>query len=93
MMYHGSGAAVAAAIIAQATRASGTIVRMAPEDFVSLLTRAEAPIVVFARGGLWSAKFQYLTSYKGLAFFCGSSYELDLPRDIEIVVARKIWIP
>lgn len=91
-MSYGGGAAAAAAI-ASAIKASGTIVRVEPDEFLSILSRAEEPVVVFAQGGVFSAKFQYLTSYKGLAFFCGSSYELDLPRDIEVVIARKIWIP
>jgi len=92
-MYYGGGAAAGAAIIAAAIKASGTIVRVEPDEFLSILSRVEEPLVVFAQGGLFSAKFKYLTSYKGLAFFCGSSYELDLPRDIEVVIARKIWIP
>lgn len=87
------GAAAAAAAIAQAIRASGAIVRVEPEDFLTILGRAERPVVVVAEGGFFSTTYQYLTSYKGLAFFAKSKIPLQLPNDIELIQAKKIWIP
>ena len=88
-----AAAGAAAAAIAQAIKASGTIVRLKPEEFERILARQPGLLVITARGGFFSAKYQYLTSYKGLAFFTGSVVSLNLPKDTEVVIAEKIWIP
>lgn len=89
-----AGAAAAAqAAIAQAIKASGAIVRVEPNDFLTLLQRQEQPLVIHATGGFFSTSYQYLTSYKGLAFFTKSPYPLNLPSDVELVTAKTIWIP
>jgi hypothetical protein len=87
-----SGAAAAAAI-AWATKASGVIVRLEPNEFIQILSRQDAPLVVTARGGFFSTKYQYLTSYKGLAFFAKSATPIPVPSGAEIVEAGWIWIP
>ena len=89
----GAAGAAGAAAVVQAIRASGVIVRVAPEEFRAVLARSEAPLVVTATGGFFSRNYQYLTSYKGLAFFAKSPDPLELPAAVEIVSARKIWIP
>ena len=92
-MSAGAAGAAAAAMI-QATKASGVIVRVEPDEFLDLLERQEeAPLVVHATGGFFSTNHQYLTSYKGLAFFTKSGAPIHLPEDTEIVEARRIWIP
>ena len=88
-----AGAAGAAVAIAQATRASGVIVRVEPASFRLILERQEAPLVVHATGGFFTTSHQFLTSYKGLAFFTKTNMPLDLPADTEVVEAQKIWIP
>jgi len=88
-----AGGAVAAAAIAQAIKAFGAIVRVEPVDFLTLLERAENPLVVYCEGGFFSTNYQYLMGYKGLVFYTKSRTPLDLPRNIEVVTARKIWIP
>jgi hypothetical protein len=85
-------AAVAAAAIAQAIKASGAIVRVEPQDFLNVLKRTERPLVIISRGGLFTTNYQYLTSYKGFAFFTKSSSPLQLG-SVEIILAQKIWIP
>jgi hypothetical protein len=90
-MAHGE-AAVAAAI-ANAIKASGVVVRVEPADFVNILRKAEKPLIVYTQGGVFSKNHQYLTSYKGFAFFTKSREQIDLPRGVEIVHAKKIWIP
>jgi hypothetical protein len=87
------GGAAAAAAIANATKASGIIVRVRAGDFMSILQRAESPLVVVSQGGVFTKHYRYLTSYKGLAFFTKSDAPLALPRRVEIVAADKIWIP
>ena len=88
-----AGAAAAGAAIAQATKASGVIVRVEPSEFVRILERQDVPLVVHATGGFFSTNSQYLTSYKGLAFFTKSQTPISLPRGTELVQADKIWIP
>jgi hypothetical protein len=87
------GAAAAAAAIARAVKASGVVVRLKPEEFTTLLGRIAQPLVVYAEGGLFSTNYQYLTSYKGLAFFTKSSEAIPLPAGAELIVAGQIWIP
>lgn len=80
------------AAAAQALKASGTIVRVEPAVFVSLLGRGNDPLVVVTHGGVFRKRFKYLTSYKGLAFYTESPTQLALPR-AEIISARSISIP
>ena len=89
----GAAAAGAAAAVAQAIKASGAIVKVRPKAFLAIVSRAEAPLVVTAEAGLFTTNHQYLTGYKGLAFFTKSSDPLSLPGDVELIVAEKIWIP
>jgi hypothetical protein len=85
--------AAAAAVIANATKASGVIVRVSAENFLAILRRVEAPLVVHAAGGVFSTRYQYLVSHKGLAFYAKLREPLQLPRGTEVVNAESIWIP
>lgn len=88
---HGGAAAAA---IAQAVKASGAIVRMDPNDFVQIVNRAEAPVVVMATSKIFGrTSYKYLTSYKGLAFYTKSPNQLPLGVRAELVYAKAIWIP
>ena len=89
-----AGAAAAAARAhSQAVKASGVIVKVAPEDFLNILQRQEQPLIVHAKGGFFSTYYRYLSSYKGLAFFTQSPTVLSLPQGCEIVEAKQIWVP
>jgi hypothetical protein len=88
-----TAAAAAAAAIAQAIKASGAIVRVRPHDFMKLLSRQDEPVVVTARGGVFTPHYKYLMGYKGLVFFTQSPAPLTLPANVEVIVAEKIWIP
>ncbi len=85
--------AAAAAAIAQAVKASGAIVNMEPDDFLTILHRCDKPLVVVASGGFLDRSFRYLVSYKGLVFHTKSKAELLLPGRVEVVQAKAIWIP
>jgi hypothetical protein len=91
------GAAVVAGAtaeaIADAIKASGVLIRLEPREFSKILARVKDPLVVIAEGGFFATRFQYLTSYKGLAFFTKSKIALQLPADVEVVTARGINIP
>jgi len=88
-------AATSAAVIAQAARANGIIVQIDREAFLNILLNQESPLVVVAPAGFLSfgPKYQFLTSYKGLAFHTTSSQMLDLPPDAEVIEAKRMWIP
>ncbi|MGO9258251.1 MAG: hypothetical protein ACLQU1_18340 [Bryobacteraceae bacterium] len=66
-----------------AGRGDGTreaaVVRRKPEEFTKLLGCTAQPLVVYAEGGVFRTNYQYLTSYKGLAFFARSSEAIPLP--------------
>ena len=87
------GAAAGAAAIAKAIKASGVIVHVEPDDFAGILKRQPGALVVHATGGFFSTNYQYMTSYKGLAFFTKAPAPLDLPPGTEVVQARKMWVP
>jgi len=86
-------AAVAAAVIAQAIKASGAIISLEPNDFFTVVSRVEKPAVVLATSGFRKKTYQYLTGYKGLIFYTKTKEPLQLSSSAEVIVARKIWIP
>ncbi len=95
-MSYGGGAAAgvaAAAAIANAIKASGAIVRVENDDFLTIIKRAEKPLVVMKQKSFWSPSFKYISSYKGLAFFTKSAEPLRLPSDVELIMAKSISIP
>ena len=96
MMTNGAAAAGAAgavhAAIANAIKASGAIIHVEPNEFLSLLRRNDSPLVVFSQASMFR-KNQYLTAYKGLIFYTKASTALVLPTAVELVQAKKIWIP
>jgi hypothetical protein len=51
------------------------------------------PLVVVAQRRFFGTKYQYLFSYKGLAFFAQTKMPLVLPTGCELVTAGGIWIP
>ena len=87
-----AGAAVIAAI-ANAIKASGVVVRVSPEDFASILRRSEQPLVIYNKGGFFTTKHQYLTSYKGFAFYTKTANQMDLPKGAEVIIADSFWMP
>jgi hypothetical protein len=88
-----AGAAAGAAVIANAMKAIGGVVRVSPENFLAILARAESPLIVHARGGIFTTYYQYIISYKGLIFYTKSRSAVELPRGVELVHAERIWIP
>lgn len=85
--------AAAAAAIAQAIKASGAIVRVAPEDFSRIVDKVDKPLVVMSVGRFLGTRYNYLTSYKGLIFYTKSTEQLLLKGSTEFVIARSIYIP
>jgi len=85
--------ASAAAAIAQAIKASGVLIKVEENEFQTILSKSENPLIVLAEGGVFSKNYQYLTSYKGLAFYTKTDEPLLLPNRTELIYAKKMWIP
>lgn len=88
-----AGAAGAAAAIAQAIKASGAIVRVESTDFLTILDKVENPLLVHSESKFFSTKYHYLTSYKGLIFYTKSTTPLMLRPSMEIIRAKRIYVP
>ena len=88
-----AGGAVVALAIANAKRASGVVVAVTPENFSAILARAENPLVVHATGGVFSTNYQYMTTYRGFAFYTKSRQPVQLPAGTELIAAESIWVP
>ena len=88
-----AAAVAVAAAIAQAISASGVLVRLEPGEFQRILQKIEQPLIVTATGGVFSTKYQYLVSYRGLAFHTRTKEPLPLPASAETVPSKKIWMP
>jgi hypothetical protein len=88
-----SAGATAAAAIAQAIKASGVLVRVESDSFTTIISKCESPLIVMAEGGVFNKNYQYLTSYKGLAFYTKTSEQMQFPNKTELIYAQKIWIP
>jgi hypothetical protein len=88
-----AGAVAAHAALANALKASGVVVRLEIADWLKILERTERPLVVVGTGGVFRKHNQYLTSYRGLAFFATSKEAIVLPPRCEIVQAKTISIP
>ena len=81
------------AAIANAIKATGVVVRLEPGEWLSILKRTENPLVVVSQGGMFKPKFQYLTSYRGLAFFTKSPSALVLPGRVDVITAKSMAVP
>jgi hypothetical protein len=94
MAYSGGGAEAAAyEAMIQAVKASGAIIRVEPEAFITILSKMAEPLVVISMGGIFKKDFRYLTSYKGLCFYTKSPSRLILPGRTELIAAKQIWVP
>jgi hypothetical protein len=90
----GVGAAVAAAAAKmQAIKASGVIIHVEPEELVNVVRRQSDALVVQSTFGLFSTHYNYITSYKGLAFYATSPDPLEFPHGTETIEAKSIWVP
>jgi hypothetical protein len=81
------------AALANAIKATGVVVRLDPPEWLRVLKRTDNPLIVIARGGMFRRKYQYLTPYRGLAFYTTSEQPLVLPGRTELINAKSISIP
>jgi hypothetical protein len=87
------GAAAIAAAMAQATKASGVVVKLEETEFMKILDKNRGGIVVMAIGKFYNRGFHYLTSYKGLAFYTKTIQEIIIPNGTDLIIAKNIWMP
>ena len=87
-----AGAAVAAAI-ANAIKASGVVIRVDSVNFQTILRKIEKPLIIYAEGGFFKTRYQYLVSYRGFAFYTKTPAPILLPTEAEMIRAQSIWIP
>ena len=79
--------------MAQAIKASGAIVEVLPADFESVVSRQADPLVVVAESGFFRKQYRYLIGHKGLIFYTKSDLPLEFGGDVEMITARRIWVP
>ncbi len=89
----GSAAAMAASVIANAIKASGVVVEVSPEDFLTIVQCSESALIVHAQSKIIRTSHKYLTSYKGLAFYTKVSELLEFESKVELIEAKKMSIP
>jgi hypothetical protein len=85
------GAAVAAAAIGQAIKASGAIVAVEPEQFTRLLAGNAQGLVVHAPAAF--SRHKYIMGYRGLVFWTKTREPIYVPSTVQVVEAKKIWVP
>jgi hypothetical protein len=88
----GAGAAAAAAV-AQAIKASGAIIDVEPEEFQRILSRMDEGLVIQTLGGFRKKTHEYLAAYRGFFFHTKSDKRMSFPSGVEMVWAKKIWVP
>lgn len=88
-----SGAAVVVNNLANAVKATGVLIEVTSDNFLSIIKQSEKALVVHAPSGVFRTTHKYMTSYKGLAFYTKVSEELVFWSDIELIEAKRITIP
>lgn len=79
--------------INNAIMASGAIIKITTNDFISLLAKIDSSVVVEAKGGIFTTKWNYITNYRGFYFFTKSKDRLGISSRHELIRSNKIWVP
>lgn len=90
MSYYGGDAAQPAAMGGRMfnERVTGVCVKL--EDFLTILSKMEQPLVIFTSEGYFTKIYKYLTAYKGFVFFTESLDKLELGSNIEVIYAQSL---
>jgi hypothetical protein len=76
-----------------ALRMNGAFVKLTPEDFQNLLNRNEGLAVVTTSTTFFGTTFTYVTSHKGLIFFCKTKSQLSVSTKHETILAQTVALP
>ncbi|MEO0970721.1 MAG: hypothetical protein AAFX80_20955 [Cyanobacteria bacterium J06639_18] len=68
----------------------GTGVHVKCEDFITILSKSEAPLVIMTAEGLFTKIYKYATAYKGFVFFTESLDKLNFSKEIELIQALSL---
>ena len=77
---------------AGAGHATSVVINIDPDVFVTIAEKNKDGLVVMSESGLLRTKYRYLTSYKGLVFYCESAERLTLSPNIEMLTAESIQV-
>ncbi len=90
MKFDGCDATQPAAIGGRVFTDRGTGVRIKSEDFMTIVSRSEEPLVVETAEGFFTKIYKYATAYKGFVFFTESLNRLQFNAHTEIIQAQSI---
>ena len=79
--------------LGMASHGTSVVINTDPDVFLSVVERNKDGLVVMSESGLLRTKYRYLTSYKGLVFYCESAERLILSTNIELLTAASIQVP
>jgi hypothetical protein len=77
----------------QALKMNGAFIKLTPENFQNLLNRNEGLAVVTSSVTFFGTTFTYVTSYKGLIFFCKTKSQLSIAGRHETIQAESLSLP
>jgi hypothetical protein len=87
MSYYGAdAAAIGGRIFTE--RGTGVCVKL--EDFLTILSKSEQPLVIVTSEGFFTKIYKYVTAYKGFVFFTESLDKLELDSNIEVIYAQSL---
>lgn len=90
MKYNGCDATQPTAIGGRVFTDKGTGVRIKSEDFMTIVSKSEDPLVVETAEGFFTKIYKYATAYKGFVFFTESLNRLQFTAHTEIIQALSI---
>jgi hypothetical protein len=88
--YSGDAAAQPAAMGGRIFTQRGTGVCVKLDDFLAILAKSEAPLVIMSSEGYFTKIYKYVTGYKGFVFFTESLDKLDLGSNVEVIYAQSL---
>jgi hypothetical protein len=69
-------------------RGTGVCVKL--EDFLTILSKMEAPLVIVTSEGFFTKIYKYVTAYKGFVLFTESLDKLEFGSNIEVIYAQSL---
>lgn len=80
-------------LAAAANQGTSVVINTDPDVFLRVVERNKDGLVVMSQSGVLRTKYCYLTSYKGLTFYCESRERLTLSPNVELLAAESIQAP
>jgi hypothetical protein len=90
MSYYGNDAGQSLSVAGRIFGVPATGVRLKLEDFMSIISKSEEPLVIVTCEGFFTKLYKYVTAYKGFVFFTESLDRLDFSSNTEVIQAQSI---